>query len=256
MRKKSIVITGAASGIGRETALFFAKREWFVGIFDMNEQGLKQLETEIGKKNCFSQVMDVTVPEDVQKCMDAFAAKTGGKLDVLHNNAGIIKFGFFENVSLQEHLRIVDVNLKGCLNCIYYSLSYLKNTPGSRIINMSSISSIYGIPDCSVYSATKHALSAMTEALDIELEKHGIVVCDIKPPFVKTPLLDTPEEVYIVKRMGIHVQPITIAKKVWCAAHKKKLHWKVSITHFFSFLSWLAPFAHRFTIRLLAIPPK
>ena len=61
MTKKSILITGAASGIGRETALFFAKQDWFIGIFDIDEAGLKTLEAEIGASNCFSGIMDVIV---------------------------------------------------------------------------------------------------------------------------------------------------------------------------------------------------
>ena len=180
----NILITGAASGIGRETAFFFAKKGWFVGIFDVNGSGLKSLQDEIGEPNCFSGIMDVTDPVSVQRGIDAFALKTGGKVDVLFNNAGIIKFGLYENVPLAHHHQIVEVNFKGCLNCIYYCLPYLKKTSGARIINMSSISSLYGTPDAAVYSSTKHALSAMTEALDIELAHYGIKVCDIKPPYV------------------------------------------------------------------------
>ena len=75
MNRKSILITGAASGIGRETALFFAKKDWFVGIFDVNEAGLKTLESEIGASNCFSGIMDVTDPDSVQKGIDAFAGE-------------------------------------------------------------------------------------------------------------------------------------------------------------------------------------
>jgi short-subunit dehydrogenase len=256
MNKKSILITGAASGIGRETALFFAKKGWFVGIFDVNETGLKNLESEIGNINCFSGIMDITDPKSVQHGIDAFVVKNGGKLDVLLNNAGIIKFGHFENVDLEAHHKIVDVNFKGSLNCIYYSIKYLKATPGSRIINISSASSIYGIPDFSVYSATKHAISAMTEALNIELEKYDIFICDIKPPYVKTPLLEVPEEVYSKKVMGVFMGPKRVAKAVWKAANRKKLHWNIGSTFPLAFLFWLLPFTRRFIVKTLTIPRK
>ncbi|MEZ4604838.1 MAG: SDR family NAD(P)-dependent oxidoreductase [Desulfobacterales bacterium] len=130
MNKKTILITGAASGIGRETALFFARKGWFVGIVDVNESGLKTLASEIGSASCFSGIMDVTDPESVKTEIDAFAATTGGRLDVLLNNAGILKFGLFKNVDLKDHLQIVDVNIKGCLSCAYYALPYLKKTQG------------------------------------------------------------------------------------------------------------------------------
>jgi len=256
MAKKSILITGAASGIGRETALLFAQRDWYVGIFDVNRKGLQELEPRLGDGNCFAQVMDVTDPDNVQRAIDAFADAAGGRINVLLNNAGIVKFGFFEKMNLADHLKIVDVNFKGCLNCIYFSLPYLKKTPDARIINMSSLSSVYGIPDLAVYSATKHALSAITEALDIELEKSGIKVCDIKPPYVNTPLLDTTEAVYSIEKTGVHMQPEQIAECIWKAAHQYKLHWKIGSTRLLAFACWMLPFARRFIVKMSTIPPQ
>src|SRR6056297_1963320 len=120
MDQKCILITGAASGIGRETALLFAENGWYVGAFDVNEEGLKTLEAEIGQANCFIGRMDVTDPESVKSGIDAFSGKTGGSLDVLLNNAGILKFARLEDADLEVSHKIVDVNLKGCLSCIYY----------------------------------------------------------------------------------------------------------------------------------------
>ena len=254
MAKKRILITGAASGIGRETALFFAEKGWFVGAFDIDEAGVRRLETEIGPGNCFSGVIDVTEPDSVKKGMDAFASETGGKLDILLNNAGILQFGQFETVDLKRHHQIVDINLKGCLNCAYYAIKYLKQTPDARIINMSSASSIYGIPDLAVYSATKHALSAMTQALSLELEKYGIHVCDIKPPYVNTPLLETEAEVFSLKKMGINMDTAKVAKTVWKAANGKKMHWKIGATAPLAFAFWLLPFLRRPVVKMLAVP--
>jgi len=255
MNKKTIVITGAASGIGLETALLFAKNGWFTGLFDVNQAGLDDVAARIGPENCFSRVMDVADVNSVKDGIEAFAQKTGGKIHVLLNNAGILKFGLFENVPLQDHLRIIEVNLMGCITCIFHCLNYLKQTPGARIINMSSASSIYGIPDMSVYSASKHALSAMTEALNIELARHGIHVCDIRSPYVKTPLLDSPEEVYSIKTMKVLLTPASVAKRVWRAAHRQKLHWNIGATPALILLFWLLPFARRFAVKMLAMPP-
>lgn len=139
---------------------------------------------------------------------------------------------------------------------MFHCLNYLKQTPGARIINMSSASSLYGIPDLSVYSATKHALSAMTEALNLELARHGIHVCDIRPPYVKTPLLDSPEEIYSIKTLKILLGPAYVAKRVWKAAHAKKLHWNIGTTPALIFLFWLLPFARRFIVKMLTLPPE
>jgi NAD(P)-dependent dehydrogenase (short-subunit alcohol dehydrogenase family) len=201
--------------------------------------------------------MDVRDTESVQTALAAFAEKTGGQMDAIFNNAGIIKFGHFENVQIHENHRVIDVNLKGVLNCIYFSIDYLKNTPGSRIINMASASAIYGIPDLAVYSSTKHAVCAMTEALDIELEKYGITVCDILAPYVNTPLLDVPENVYSIEKMGVNVEPIQVAETVWKATNRKKLHWKIGAPTFFLIgLFWLLPFIRRVIVKLLTILPR
>ncbi len=254
--KKSVLVTGAASGIGRETALLFAKNGWYVGAFDVNEAGLKNLEAEIGAADCYAGIMDVSDPESVKEGIDAFTGKTGGRLHILINNAGIIKFAPFEEADLSVSHKVVDVNLKGCLNCIYYALKYLKQTPGARIINLSSASAIYGVPELAVYSATKHALSAVTEALDIEFERHGINVCDIQPPYVNTPMLDNTENVYSIKKLGVRVQPAQVARAVWQAAHKNKLHWLLGSGKLLKFLCWILPFGKRSVVKMLTMAPK
>ncbi len=256
MKQQSVLITGAASGIGRETALLFASKGWYVGAFDLDQAGLESLRAEIGPTNCHADVVDVTGPASVKAGMERFAAVTGGTMDLLVNNAGIIKFGLFEKVDLETHHGIIDVNLKGCLTCSYHALEYLKRTPGSRIINMSSASSLYGTPDIAVYSATKHAVSALTEALNIELERHGIFVCDIRPPYVRTPLLDVPEEVFSIKALGVRMEPSHVARTVWKAAHRKKLHWNIGTTLPLVIAFWLLPFARRLLVKTLTMPKQ
>jgi NAD(P)-dependent dehydrogenase (short-subunit alcohol dehydrogenase family) len=93
MNRKTIFITGAASGIGRATALLFARRGWYVGITDLNEDGLASLARDIGADNCFVRLMDVTDPEGYGAVIDDFAHSTRGRIDVLFNNAGILYMG-------------------------------------------------------------------------------------------------------------------------------------------------------------------
>ncbi|MDR3605535.1 MAG: SDR family oxidoreductase [Syntrophaceae bacterium] len=257
-RNKAILITGAASGIGLATAGLFAGANWFVGILDKNKESLKALEAEIGPEKCFSMVTDVTCPAGVREAIETFTRRTGGTLDVLFNNAGILKFGTFENVSLEDKLKIVDVNFKGVINCVHYALDSLKNTPGAHIIAMASASAVYGVPDLSVYSSTKSAICRLTEALDIELEPYGIVVSDILAPYVQTPMVTCAENVaFSVKKMGVKIQPVEVARLVWKAAHARKLHWKMGqSTRFLWGLFWLMPFVRRYVVKALAVNPN
>ncbi len=175
-------------------------------------------------------------------------------MDALFNNAGILCFGHFEKTDLDFENKMVDVNIRGLLNCTKAAIPYLKATPGSRLISMASTSAIYGIPDLSVYAATKHAVCALTEAWDIELEKYGITVTDVLAPFVRTPMVDTNEEPYLIKTMGVKLAPIDIAKTVWKAANGRKLHWWVGGTTYALFgLFWLMPFVRRAIMKKLTV---
>lgn len=253
--RKNIFVTGAASGIGLETARFFARKGWFVGITDVNEQGLKSLESEIGSSNCFYRVMDVTDPESYRKTVDAFAEKSGGKMNVLFNNAGILRMGVNESVSLPDQHLIVDINIKGILNGIHCALKYLKQTPGARIISMASTSAVYGLPEMAVYSLSKHGVCTLTEALDIELAPYDITVSDIMVPFVKTPMvLDADQTAHSLDKLSVRVEPSRVAATVWKAAHGRKLHWKIHyLTYLLTASFWALPFLKRPLVKHLCM---
>ncbi len=250
-KQKGIFITGAASGIGRATALHFAEKGWFTGIFDLNEEGLESLRSEIGKDQCCSARLDVRDGKSIQKAVTAFAEARGGQMDILLNNAGMLRMGLFDQICLQDQLNTVDVNLKGIISCIHASLDLLKNTSGSRIINLSSGSAMYGMPKHAVYSATKYAVRGLTEALNIELEKYGIFVCDIMPPYVNTPMLTEAEvQASSIEKLGIHLTPDKVAAVIWKAAHKKKLHWRIGGgLKFMEFMLWAFPFSRHSIVK-------
>src|SRR5690349_20738010 len=111
--RKAIFITGAASGIGRATALLFAGNGWFVGGYDRNTEGLKALAAEIGAANCITGELDVTDKPAFEAALAGFAAETGGRLDLLFNNAGIGRRGPFDQQPFEDILEVVRVNLIG-----------------------------------------------------------------------------------------------------------------------------------------------
>jgi NAD(P)-dependent dehydrogenase (short-subunit alcohol dehydrogenase family) len=240
--RKSIFITGAASGIGRATAVLFAGRGWFVGAFDVNEQGLATLRQEIGGDGCITGRLDVTSRENFETAIAAFGAETDGHMDVLFNNAGIGESGWFEDVPYESALRVVQVNLVGVLTGIYTALPLLKATKNSLCFTTSSSSATYGMPRLAVYSATKHAVKGLTEALSIEFARHGIRAADTLPGLIDTAILRntpnrsdgrTPDEAETMlanapKKGPFRLMPPSaVAQAVWAAYGSEKLHWYV-----------------------------
>lgn len=224
--KKSIFITGAAAGIGKATAILFANKGWFVGITDVNEAGLKELTKFLGKKIGFSAQLDVTDADRVATVLDEFNHVAGGKIDVLFNNAGILRINSFEDISLKDHHAILDINAKGVLNCTHHAFPYLKKTAGSRVINMASVASIIPTPTQTIYSASKFWVRGFTEALNMEWERHGIHVCDIMPNYVDTPMVEqNPGK--LVENVGVSITAEDVAETVWRAVSSTCVHWLI-----------------------------
>ncbi|HSZ73952.1 MAG TPA: SDR family oxidoreductase [Rhizomicrobium sp.] len=237
--RKSIFITGAASGIGRATATLFASKDWFVGAFDVNEAGLGALAQEIGSDNCLTRKLDVTNKADFETTVAAFSDETDGKLDLLFNNAGIGESGWFEDIPYENALRVVQVNFISVLTGIYTALPLLKATPNSLCFSTSSSSATYGMPRIAVYAATKFAVKGLTEALSIEFARHGVRVADTLPGLIDTAILratpnrsdsrrPTEEELHARKSGLFRLMPASaVADVVWQAYHGDKIHYYV-----------------------------
>lgn len=226
--RKSIFITGAASGMGLETARLFNQKGWFVGGYDVNAEGLKKLEAELGAENCITRRLDVTDKKDYENALAEFGAATGGKMDILFNNAGIGAGGFFDEQPFEDVLRVVNVNFIGVLNGIHSAIGLLKATPNSMCFTTSSSSATYGMPGIAVYSATKHAVKGLTEALSIEFRRYGVRAADVLPGLIDTPILP-PGAAANAPKEGIFraIPPVEVAKTVWEAYGSDKLHWYV-----------------------------
>ena len=225
--RKSIFITGAASGMGLETARLFAGEGWFVGAVDVNTAGLDALKAELGDA-VLTQVLDVTDRTAYAAALDAFAKATDGKLDLLYNNAGIGRGGPFIDQPWQDVMDVVNINFVAVLSGIHLAAPLLKATPNSLCFTTSSSSAIFGIPNIAVYSATKHAVKGLTEALSVELRAHGVRAADTLPGMIDTPIL--PDEAKAnapTEGMWRLTPPREVAQAVWDAYHSNKIHWYV-----------------------------
>jgi NAD(P)-dependent dehydrogenase (short-subunit alcohol dehydrogenase family) len=226
---KSIFVTGAGAGIGLETARLFASKGWFVGAADRDQKALESLQAELGERVCSTHIVDVTDEKAVAGALSEFAELTGGTIDALHNNAGILRVGPFESIDIADHRAIVEINVIGLMNVLYAAFPYLKAASGAVVVNMSSASAAYGTPDFASYSASKHAVRAMTEALDIEWEVHGIRVCDLMPPFVNTGMVQANAGASrLFDSLGVNLVPSEVAAEVWKQVCSPQLHRPVS----------------------------
>ncbi|MCV7099862.1 SDR family oxidoreductase [Mycobacterium palustre] len=242
---KSIFITGAGSGMGREGAKLFHAKGWRVGAVDRNEDGLATLRRELGGDRLWTRVVDVTDKAALDGALADFCAgNPGGGLDMMWNNAGVGASGWFEDVPYEAAMRVVEVNFKAVLTGAYAALPYLKKNPGSLMFSTSSSSGTYGMPRLAVYSSTKHAVKGLTEALSVEWRRHGVRVADVLPGLIDTAILTTttnhsddggrpmsPEELRAraPKKGMFRLMPAaSVAEAAWQAYHdKKRLHWYV-----------------------------
>jgi NADP-dependent 3-hydroxy acid dehydrogenase YdfG len=214
-----VAITGAGRGIGAATALRFANEGWRVALIDRDAETLRETAASLRAACLWQGVADVTDHRSIAAAADAIGAMAG-RVDVLVNNAGILRVGPFETISPEDSAAQISVNVLGVVNGIYAFFERLKSTPGARIINLASASSIYGTPDFAVYSATKFAVRGLTEALEIEFRRHDIRVCDISPPYVSGQMLasQTYRAPGIERMGGIKMQPDDVAAWIWRAA--------------------------------------
>lgn len=191
-RDLAVLITGAAAGIGRATALAFARAGYLVGGYDVDEPGLVSLRREVESLGGRSVIgfLDVTDATAWHERLAEFTAATGGRLDVLINNAGVLSAGRFEDMTPLDHRRMVEINVLGTVNGCYASFPYLRDTPGAQVVNLCSASALYGQPELATYGATKFAVRGLTEALDLEWRRDDIRVVAVWPLFVDTGMLD------------------------------------------------------------------
>lgn len=233
----SILISGAAAGIGKATAQKFLAEGWRVGAYDIDRDGLTALRNEIAegqRMRLVTGVLDVTDNDSWQQALDDFTSHTGGALNLLFNNAGILCSGPLIDTTLDMQQKLVDVNVRGLLAGCYLALPSLQQAAtsqqGARVINMSSASAIYGQPELAVYSASKFAVRGLTEALDLEWAGYGVKVMDVMPLFVRTQMVKD-MSVASIKRLGVRLSPEDIAATVFKMAHYQgnRVHWPVGL---------------------------
>lgn len=180
--KKTVIITGASSGIGKSIALLFAAKGWNVAATMRDPSKVDDFNSIPSIKKY---ALDVTSEESIkaafQNIMNDFSS-----IDVLVNNAGYGATGIFEKASASQIQRQFDTNVFGLMNATRVALPYFRNAKGGTIINITSMGGLVTFPFYSVYHGTKWAVEGFSESLAFELRHLNIKVKCVEPGAIKT----------------------------------------------------------------------
>lgn len=191
LRDKVVLITGAGSGIGKCTALLFAKEGSSVIVNDLDPESGKKTVAEICEANgkaCFIHA-DVTDAESV-KAMVEEAINKFGRIDVLFNNAGISGVGKLHELDLEAWSKTLNVNINGVMLPSKYVLPYMMEERKGSIINMSSCIAEMGLANRASYSTSKGAILALTKSMQVDYAAYNIRVNAILPGTILTPFVE------------------------------------------------------------------
>ena len=210
-RERVILVTGCSSGIGRATALAAAGRGHRVFATARNRNDLADLERTA---NLETLSLDVTDGAAIRAAVDA-ALSRAGRLDALVNNAGYGQYGAAEEVTLEEWRAQFEVNLFGAIAAIQAVLPAMRRERSGTIVNVSSVSGRVAIPFAAPYSASKHALEALSDALRIELSAFGIRVVLVEPGPIETRFTDRARAIVgpLIARPGPYRELYALAER-------------------------------------------
>jgi NAD(P)-dependent dehydrogenase (short-subunit alcohol dehydrogenase family) len=207
---KVALVTGAAAGIGRTTAQYYARDGARVVVSDINKEGGQetvQLITEAGGEATFIRA-DVSDAQDVQHLIEQ-GIEQYGRLDIAFNNAGV---GGEQNptadYSLEGWDKLIGVNLSGVFYCMKYEIPAILKSGGGVIINMASILGRVGFADSPAYVTSKHGVVGLTQNAAVEYGKQGIRVNAVGPGFIRTPMIQEIIQDPATRDMLVGLHPI------------------------------------------------
>jgi len=190
---RTVLVTGAGSGIGRETALLCAARGADLAICDVDETGLRATEAHAGHlgRKVLAQRVDVGNRAEMQAFADAVHQQVDA-VDLLVNNAGVGLGAGFLDTELDDWDWILPINVMGVVHgCHMFVPAMVQRGRGGHVVNLSSAAGFFANPALAAYSATKFAVLGLSEALRIELRPHGIGVTAVCPGLINTPITRT-----------------------------------------------------------------
>jgi NAD(P)-dependent dehydrogenase (short-subunit alcohol dehydrogenase family) len=190
-RGKTVVITGAASGIGKGLALELARREARIIATDIELDAVRETAKSCGH-GAEAIALDVCDATLMMNCCEDIV-KRHGRIDIMFNNAGIGIYGEVHEIPLESWNRIIDINIRGVIHGIRAVYPHMVKQGSGHIINTASLAGLGAVPLFTPYAMTKHAIVGLTKSLRLEAETFGVRVSALCPSAIDTPLLDRTE---------------------------------------------------------------
>lgn len=216
---RNVVVTGAASGIGKETARQFLALGDKVFLTDVNEKTLKATCEEFCKTfnsdQVVAKIVDVSNVADVE-ALAAEVEKSGG-CDVLVNNAAVFRVGLLHEAPMDDYDFQFDINVRGVFNTSKALIPQMLPKKKGAVINVSSVSGIGGDYNMSLYCATKGAVLALTRAMAMDYSVQGILVNAVSPSAVETPMFLNGASEAVLESFRKNMPDKRLCKPEWCA---------------------------------------
>ncbi len=233
----TVLITGASQGIGKATALLFARQGYDLVLAARQPERLEAIASEVRSlgRNALAVPTDVRDSEQVNTLVEK-TLEYYGTLDVLINNAGIYLLGSVEGFSLSDWHQAMDTNFWGYVHTLHALLPHFLERGKGTIVNVSSIGGKVPIPYQVPYTASKYAVTGLTQSLHAELEPKGIKVCGVYPNFISTDLMERAifrgkdeedaqaREDLVRKGLSVPIieKPDDVAQAIWDAVKHQK----------------------------------
>ena len=223
-KNKIVIVTGASSGIGRATAIEFAKHGAKLVLIARRKDKLEQTARELERFGTQTLVItcDVSVRSQVKSMSDQVLEKFG-KIDILVNNAGFAIYGLVSDTSIDDIESQMQTNYLGMIYCTKNFLPTLLKQHSGHIVNVASVAASFGLPGIASYCASKSAMLGFSEGLQHELHGTGVGVTVVSPIMVRTEFFDNPSFEKMPKYSPTSLDAKTVAKAILRAANSPRL---------------------------------
>ena len=224
-KNKVVLITGASSGIGKQTAIEFAKLGSSIILVARRKNKLEQVENELKQFNVNTLVCacDVSKKDQVEE-LSKIVLQKFDSIDILVNNAGFAIYGSVSDLSINEIESQMETNYFGMIYCVKNFLPLMLKKKSGHIVNVASVGASFSVPGVSSYCATKFAMLGFSEGLKHELYGTGVGLTVVSPIMVRTPLFEHPSFTNFSKfSTGVSLSSETVAKTIIKASNSSRL---------------------------------